>query len=259
MASSRVGGDVDYSVHGIGYATQRQPDPRIAAMIHEALGPAQTVLNVGAGTGSYEPEDRVVIAVEPSATMRSQRPLHLAPAIDAYAESLPLDDQSVDAAMASVTVHQWSDLEKGISELKRVTCGPIVILTFDGDLLDRFWLAQYVPELMEAERKRYPKIAHLSQLLGGKVSVRPVPIPIDCTDGFTEAFYARPEKFLDENVRRSQSAWTFVEPKAIDRGLAKLADDLRTGRWSEVDGELSIQPTFEGSLTLVVSDHRSGS
>ncbi|MBS1728095.1 MAG: class I SAM-dependent methyltransferase [Armatimonadetes bacterium] len=256
MASSRVGGDVDYSVHGIGYAAQRQPDPRIAAMIHEALGPAQTVLNVGAGTGSYEPEERVVIAVEPSATMRSQRPPHLAPAIDAYAESLPIEDQSVDAAMASVTIHQWSDLEKGVSELKRVTRGPIVILTFDGDLLDRFWLAQYVPELIEAERKRYPKIDHLSQLLGGEVCVRPVPIPVDCTDGFTEAFYARPEKFLDENVRRSQSAWTFVDPKVAESRIEILRRELSDGAWDAKYGHLRGAQSFEGSLTLVVSQNR---
>lgn len=256
MTSAQVGGDVNYTVHGVGYATQRRPDPRIASLIHDALGTSQTVLNIGAGAGSYEPLDRYVIAIEPSATMRAQRPSHLVPAIHGYAEDLPLDDQSVDATLASVTVHQWSNPAKGLSELRRVTRGPIVILTFDGDLLDRFWLAEYAPELIEAERKRYPQIPYLSQTLGGSITIQPVPIAVDCTDGFTEAFYARPEKFLDEAVRRSQSAWTFVSPEAAQRTVDRLAEDLQTGRWDEKFGHLRTQPTFVGSLTLVVSDDR---
>src|ERR1700761_1260829 len=125
-------GDFDYDAHGQGYARQRRADPRIAALVHAALGPARTVLNVGAGAGSYEPEDRHVIAIEPSAAMRVQRPAHLSPAIHGIAETLPLDDRSVDAAMAMVTVHQWGDLEAGLAELVRVTRGPIVVMTFDG-------------------------------------------------------------------------------------------------------------------------------
>ena len=256
MTSTHVGGDVNYSIHGIGYASQRRPDPRIAAYIHRSIGSSHTILNVGAGAGSYEPLDRHVIAIEPSPTMRGQRPPHLVPAIHGFAEELPLDEQSVDASMASVTIHQWSNVEKGISELRRVTKGPIVVLTFDGDLLDRFWLAEYAPELIEAEHKRYPKINALTQMLGGEVTVQLVPIPNDCTDGFTEAFYARPEKFLDESVRRSQSAWTFVDSMAIERAISRLKDDLETGKWDEKFGHIRSQPLFLGSLTLVVSQGR---
>src|ERR1700722_12778228 len=126
-------GDFDYDAQGGGYARQRRTDPRIAALVHQALGSARTVLNVGAGAGSYEPDDRHVIAIESSAAMRSQRPAHLAPAIHGVAENLPLDDQSVDAAMAMLTVHQWGDLDKGLAEMVRVTRGPIVVLTFDGN------------------------------------------------------------------------------------------------------------------------------
>jgi ubiquinone/menaquinone biosynthesis C-methylase UbiE len=147
-------GDVDYEGHGRAYATRRRTDPRIAAYVQHALGGARTVLNVGAGTGSYEPDDRYVLAVEPSPAMRPQHPAHLAPAIAAVAEELPFDDDPVDAAMAVVTIHQWRDVATGRGELRRVARGPVVILTFDPDALDRFWLVDYVPELIDAERHR---------------------------------------------------------------------------------------------------------
>ena len=140
-------GDFDYEAGGVGYARLRRTDPRIAAHVHAALGDASTVLNVGAGAGSYEPDDRYVVAVEPSPTMRAQRST---PAVDAVAESLPFDDDSFDAAMATVTIHQWPDLERGLAELRRVARGPVVILTFDADALARFWLFAYVPEVRAA-------------------------------------------------------------------------------------------------------------
>lgn len=250
---NRSAGDFDYDAHGRGYAQQRRTDPRIAALVHEALGTARTVLNIGAGAGSYEPMDRHVLAVEPSAAMRAQRPAHLAPAIHGVAEALPLDDQSVDAAMAMVTVHQWPDPEKGLCELQRVTRGPIVVLTFDGDALDRFWLAEYAPELIAAERRRYPAIATIQKLLGGKTSVRTVPIPIDCVDGFTEAFYARPERLLEPAIRRAQSAWGFVTEAAQQRFVETLASDLKSGAWEKKHGHWRKEPFFEGSLRLIVS------
>src|ERR1041384_2353633 len=206
----KLAGDVDYDRLGQGYAQKRRADPRIAARVHRALGDARTILNVGAGAGSYEPPDRHVLAIEPSETMRAQRPRNLAPAIRGVAEQLPLDDQSVDASMAMVTVHQWRDLDRGLRELRRVTRGPIVVLTFDGEGLDRYWLAHYAPELISVERRRYPAIDQIARKLGGLTQVQVVPIPIDCVDGFTEAFYARPEMFLAPAVRRSQSAWSFV-------------------------------------------------
>jgi hypothetical protein len=246
-------GDFDYNARGQTYAQRRRTDPRIAALVHQALGSARTVLNIGAGAGSYEPEDRYVLAIEPSATMRAQRPPHLTPAIDGVAEKLPLDDQSVDASMAMVTVHQWPDFKKGLSELRRVTRDRIVVLTFDGEALDRFWLVDYVPELMAAERRRYPAIDSICNCLGGKTDVQTVPVPVDCVDGFTEAFYARPEQFLDSLVRRSQSAWAFVEDKVQERFVKALSDDLQSGAWDEKYGKWRQQPSFEGSLRLIVS------
>ena len=155
-------GDFDYERAGAGYARLRRTDPRLAAHVHAALGEARTVLNVGAGAGSYEPEDRYVVAVEPSAAMRAQRPAGR-PAVDAVAEALPFDDDSFDAAMAMITVHQWSDLERGLAELQRVARGPVVILTFDPDAMLDFWLADYVPEVFEAERPRMPKLSALGR------------------------------------------------------------------------------------------------
>jgi SAM-dependent methyltransferase len=244
-------GDFDYDANGQGYARQRRTEPRIAAMVHAALGSAHTVLNVGAGAGSYEPTDRHVIAIEPSAAMRAQRPAHLVPAIHGVAEDLPLDDRSVDAAMAVVTVHQWPDLKKGLAELRRVTRGPIVVLTFDGDALDRLWLADYAPELFAVERRRYPPMDRIDAGLGGGCKVIPVPIPLDCVDGFSEAFYGRPEQFLDPAVRKSQSAWRFVEPAVEERTVTALAADLASGAWDARHGHLRRQPFFEGAVRLI--------
>ena len=209
-------------------------------------------LNVGAGAGSYEPLDRFVLAVEPSAAMRGQRPARLAPAIIGVAENLPFDDQSVDASMAMLTAHQWSDLGKGLSELRRVTRGPVVVLTFDGTALDRFWLADYVPELIVAERRRCPAIHAIRTGLGGTSEVRPIPVPIDCIDGFTEAFYARPERLLDPDVRLSQSGWSFVDDEVQKRFVRTLTDDLKSGAWDARYGQWRQWPSFEGSLRLIV-------
>jgi SAM-dependent methyltransferase len=247
-------GDVDYHAYGQGYAAQRRTDPRIARWVHEALGSARTVLNIGAGAGSYEPEDRYVLAIEPSAAMRAQRSARLVPAIHGIAEQLPLDDRSIDASMALVTVHQWRDLDAGLRELRRVTRGPIVVLTFDGDALDRYWLAEYAPELIAVERLRYPAIDIIARGLGGAAVVRTVPIPIDCVDGFTEAYYARPEFFLNAAVRRSQSAWSFVSDENQQRFVTALSEDLRSGAWDRKYAEWRKKPYFEGSLRLIVSD-----
>ena len=250
-----MAGDFDYDAHGGGYALQRRPDPRIAAMVHAAFGDARTLLNVGAGAGSYEPDDRYVVAVEPSAAMRAQRPAGAVPAIDATAEALPFDDEAFDAALASITVHQWSDSAKGLAELRRVTRCPVVVLTFDGDALDTLWLADYVPELMAAERRRYPPIDLIAAAVGRTADVLPVPIPIDCVDGFTEAYYARPDMFLEPRVRAAQSAWGFVDEPAITRGVRRLRDDLASGAWDDRYGSLRTQPEFVGALRLIVG-HR---
>jgi SAM-dependent methyltransferase len=248
---SGSGGDFDYESRGQGYGLRRRTDPRIAARVHAALGSARTVLNVGAGAGSYEPDDRQVAAVEPSASMRAQRPPHRTAAIHAVAENLPFAHDSFDAVMATVTVHQWPDADRGLRELRRVSRGPVVILTIDGDALDLLWLAEYVPELRAAERRRCPPIEHIVAVLGGNTTVTPVPVPIDCVDGFAEAFYARPERFLDPAVRASQSAWGFVDPDVADAGVARLRADLECGEWDRRYGVLRSQPEFVGSLRLI--------
>jgi SAM-dependent methyltransferase len=246
-------GDADYGQVGGAYSQYRRPDPRLAARIVDALGDARTVLNVGAGAGSYEPIDRDVTPVEPSASMRAQRPGHLALAIDATAESLPFADNSFDAAMTTFSVHQWSDLHAGLTEMRRVTRGPIVILTGDPDLLRGFWLNDYAPEVLDAEARRYPSIATLSDYLGGNTTSVVVPVPLDCVDGFNEAYYGRPEALLDPAARLSCSAWSFVGAGVQDRFTVDLSRDLADGTWDRRFGHLRTQPTFDGSLVLVVS------
>lgn len=250
-----VGGDVDYERGGAGYAAQRRADPRIAAHIHAALGDARTVLNVGAGAGSYEPRDRYVLAVEPSAVMRAQRPPGLGLAIEAFAEALPLDDRSVDAVMAVATVHQWPDMAKGLAELRRVSRGPVIIVAFDGPTLERFWVNDYAPELTVAELARYPGLDAVAAGVGRDVEIRTVPIPFDCTDGFTEAFYGRPERLLDPAVRRAQSSWGFVGVAVESRFVETLSADLASGAWDARYGALRTQPTQDGALRIIIG-HR---
>ncbi len=245
-------GDVDYSRYGMGYATHRRSDPRIAQLIHSALARTGAVLNVGAGSGSYEPSGRAVLAVEPSEAMLAQRSTGSAPAVRAVAGALPLADDAVTSTMATVTIHQWPDPAAGLAELRRVTVGPVVVLTFDPEALDTLWLAQYSPELYSAETRRYPSIDSIIDALGPRTIVVPVPVPFDCSDGFTEAFYGRPEAFLDPAVRGSQSAWSFVGADAETRAVDNLTSDLASGRWDERFGHLRHQPTFMGSLRLVV-------
>jgi hypothetical protein len=245
-------GDFDYELAGAGYALRRRPDPSIAALVRRSLGDAKTVINVGAGAGSYEPDDLDVTAVEPSAMMRSQRHPDC-PAIDAVAEKLPFANATFDAAMASVTVHQWLDRDKGLCEMRRVARGPVVILTFDPNALDRFWLAHYSPELIEAERARYPTVEHIGRVLGGDTEVIEVRIPRECTDGFTEAFYARPESFLDDDIRHSQSAWSFVSEDEAAASVEALRNDLASGEWDRRFGNLRERRYFVGSLRLLVN------
>lgn len=253
VARERVAGDFDYEAGGDGYAQQRCADSRIASLVHAALGSAASVINVGAGAGSYEPAHLEVTAVEPSESMRRQRPANASRAIDATAEELPFPNASFDAAMATVTIHQWRDVDRGLRELRRVSRGPVVILTFDGDALNRLWLAEYAPEVIAADRRRYPSIEHIRRVLGGTSTVVEVPIPIDCTDGFTEAFYARPERFLDPAVRRSQSAWGFVDDAVERRAVERLAADLASGEWDARFGALRSQPEFAGALRLITA------
>jgi SAM-dependent methyltransferase len=246
-------GDADYGTIGRGYAEIRRPDPRIERAFWDALGDARSVINVGAGAGSYEPRDRIVAAVEPSASMRAERPADRVPAIIGTAENLPFDDDSFDAAMASITIHQWPDLERGLGELRRVTRGPVVILTFDPIVPEEWWQPVYVPELYEVEARRMPSLGRIATALGGQVEVRTVPIPADCVDGFGQAFFARPEETLLPEVRRAMSAWSFVEPDVVARYERELAADLASGAWDARWGRFRTLPEFDGGLRLVVA------
>lgn len=246
-------GDANYAVIAPGYPSYRQPEPAIAAQIGRALGAARSVLNVGAGAGSYEPADREITAVEPSATMRAQRPAHLAAAIDAVAEKLPFPDGHFDAGMATFTVHQWRDLAAGLDEMRRVVRGPIVILSCDPELVQRFWLNDYAPEVLAAEARRYPAPARIGAILGGAVRSLPVAIPLACRDGFNEAYYGRPESFLDSGARAANSAWSFVDEVTAGRYVDHLRSDLADESWDSRHGGLRTQPEFDGSLRLIVS------
>lgn len=246
-------GDANYGVIATGYSRYRQPDPRIAQAIVEALGNAPTVVNIGAGAGSYEPTDRTVTAVEPSAAMRAQRPGVLSTAVDAVAENLPFGNKQFDAALATFTVHQWDDLEAGLREVRRVTTGPIVILSCDPADLHRFWLTDYAPEVIATEASRYPAPQEITRMLGGAIEVRHLPIPLDCTDGFGEAYYGRPEMLLDPGARLANSAWSFVDDTVSQRFERALGADLASGAWDEKYGHLRTQPNFDGSLRLIIA------
>jgi SAM-dependent methyltransferase len=243
----------DYDIQGQGYSRLRQTDPQIARYIHSALGDARTVLNVGAGTGSYEPEDRYVVAVEPSKVMRSQRPRALAVAINAVAEALPFDDYAFDASMAMLTIHHWSDPFAGLREMRRVTKGPVVICTFDVTVFPTYWVAKYLPEFVESDKKRFPSIEQIVNCLGGTCEVEVVPVPFDCRDGMLEAFYGRPEYLLKEEIRRSQSIWELLPAGVEERFVAELSADLESGKWDEQYGHFRQESEFNCALRVIVA------
>jgi SAM-dependent methyltransferase len=245
--------DTDYSALAGDYAGVRRADPRIGAQLVAALGEARRVVNVGAGTGSYEPTDRHVVAVEPTAEMRARRPVGLPPAVDARADALPFDDDAFDAALAVLTVHHWPDLEAGLAELRRVAAGPVVVMTADPEALADLWIAEYAPEFHAAERRRYPSIERIATALGGDVEVRPLRIPLDCTDGFTDSFYGRPEAMLEPAVRRAQSAWSFVDAAAEARFVERLRADLDSGAWDERFAPLRTTPELVASMRILIA------
>jgi SAM-dependent methyltransferase len=244
---------VDYEQHGRTYARHRRADQRIAARIHAALGDSRTVLNVGAGTGSYEPCDRWVLAVEPSATMRAQRPPDAAPAIPARAEALPFDDDAVDAAMACVTIHHWEPPEAGLAELRRVARGPVVVFTFDLNELPP-WQLDFLAEALAIELPRFPAIDAVAAALGGRTRVERIPTPGDCVDGFFEAFWRRPEALLEPAIRSAQSLWPLLDPGVEERIVDRLAAALQSGAWDAEHGQLRQQESFDGALRLVISE-----
>lgn len=239
-----------YDTIGATYRATRRTEPRIAAQVWAALGDAQTVLNVGAGTGSYEPADCDVTAVEPSGVMRAQRPADAARCVAATAERLPFDDQSFDAAMAFSTIHHWQNPIAGLREMRRVA-RRVVAFTFDNSDPARFWMNRdYLPEFAELLVGR-PSLNELTDAIGAQVE--PVFIPWDCTDGFYEAYWRRPEAYLEENVRLGVSVWARVGPDAELRAVRSLGNDLASGRWAERNSDLLDLDAADFGLRLLIA------
>ncbi len=239
-----------YDTIGASYAVTRRTEPRIAAQLWATLGDARTVLNVGAGSGSYEPPDRDVTAVEPSAVMRAQRPAGAARCVAAVAESLPFEDQSFDAAMAFATIDHWRDPFAGLREMRRVA-RRVVVFTKDFSDPDLFWLDRdYLPERTDLVVGR-PALTELARSIGARVE--PVLIPWDCADGFYEAYWRRPEAYLDEQLRRGMSIWARVGAVAEQRAVRNLRDDLASGRWAQRNRDLVGLDAAELGVRLLVA------
>lgn len=245
--------DPVYDQIGIGYSAIRRPEPRIATRIEAALGDAESVLNVGAGGGSYEPAGRNVTAVEPSQTMIAQRPPGSAPVVQGFAEDLPFGDDSFDAVMAMITVHHWRDLAGGLAEMERVARRRVIVLTFDPASAKDLWLGNYFPAALKYHAVTMPPIDELTTMLPG-ASVEPVPIPSNCADGFFLGIWDRPEMHLDPEVRRASSVWHAMSDDEVERGLTKLAADLESGRWDEHNGRLREAAELDVGLRLVTAE-----
>lgn len=239
-----------YDRIGIGYSDYRRPDPRIAEQIGAALGASRTVLNVGAGTGAYEPGEGSVVAVEPSIEMLRQRSVSAAPAVQASADRLPFRSDACDAALAVLTIHHWPDPQRGLAEMRRVARDRVVVLTWDPDQSGFWLLRDYFPEILEIDRKIFPRLAEIEAVLG-PIEVRTVEIPNDCTDGFLGAYWRRPEAYLDARVRRAIS--TFSKLSDVAAGLGRLRDDLATGAWQRQHAQLMTLPRLDLGYRLVIA------
>jgi len=244
-----------YDRIGRGYARLRREDPRLARRIHDALGDARTVVNVGAGAGSYEPRDRHVIAIEPSDVMAGQRPPDLAPALRATAGALPLRDRSVDAAMAILSVHHWDDeQEQGVRELRRVARGPVVIVTYDPVVSGQMWLmADYLPEVAALDHRILPRVEALATWLGGATRVETIEIPSDTTDWTIGSFWAHPERVLDADARNATSGFARMPPPVVDRVTDAVRRDLESGEWDRRHGHLRDLTSFDAGFRLIVN------
>ena len=254
MRSSLCVAHAAYDTMGRGCAGVRRPDPRIASCIWAALGDAASVVNVGAGSGSYEPPDRTVLAVEPSAVMIAQRPRDAAPAVQASAEALPLEDRAVDAALAVLTVQHWDDVERGLRELVRVARRRAVLVTMDVAVLARLWIVRdYLPQTLAAHGASFPSISRLLEVLP-RAAASAIPVPRDCTDGFMAAFWGRPEAYLDPAVRAASSPWHQLAPETENRALGHLRSDLLSGAWDRRYGPLRREPELDVGLRLVAAE-----
>jgi SAM-dependent methyltransferase len=244
-----------YDDIGGGYARTRQEDPRVRGRVLEALGTARTIVNVGAGAGSYEPRDRYVLAVEPSDVMAAQRPRDLAPAIRATADCLPVRDGSVDAAMAVLSVHHWDQgQESGVRELRRVATGPVVILTCDPEVSGAIWLmVDYLPEVAALDRRSFPGLDQLAAWLGGRTHVEVLPVYRDTPDWTLMSFWAHPERVLDATARQATSGFARMPPEVVARVVAAVERDLADGTWDRRYGHLRQLDTFDAGMRLIIN------
>ena len=246
------GGQI-YETLGVGYSVGRRPDPRWQEAIDLAIGNAKRVINIGAGTGSYEPSGREVIAVEPSELMVAQRPRSAAPVVMAAAENVPIVSGWADLTMTLLSLHHWTDWRIGISEMRRLAPRRLV-LTFDPELHASFWfLRDYLPEVAASERTRTPKVEDIADALGGDVQITSLEVPWDCVDGVLPAHWRRPEAYLDPQVRACCSGLAQADPRIVERAVRALASDLDSGAWGQRNGELVAMDSFDAGFRLVTS------
>lgn len=241
--------DAIYDRIGIDYANLRRPDARIAAQLDAALGDAASVLNVGAGAGSYEPAGREVTALEPSAEMIAQRAADAAPVVQGHAEALPFGDDSFDAVMAVLSIHHWSDKAKGLAEMRRVARSRVVLLTYDPDFRGQ-WQAGYWPGLVGLDDGVMPKMAFFEEHLGA-VDIEPVLVPHDCTDGFLYAYWRRPEAYLDPRIRKGSSAFWLID--GVEEGATRLRADIESGEWARANAALLDSESADMGYRLVTA------
>ncbi|MBF4582278.1 methyltransferase domain-containing protein [Curtobacterium sp. VKM Ac-2865] len=227
--------DVGRTPTGTDSARWRRPEPALARALKAALGDARTVLHVGTGAVSYEPHGRDVTTHEPTT------------------DALPFPDDTFDAAMTAFTIPRWEDLERGLAEMRRVTRGPVVVLTRDPARIQDSWLAEYAPEVTAADARRHPSLDRLADALGGDVTTTRVPIPFTCVDGFSEAYYGRPERLLDPAARRADDAWGLVDEMSAARSVAALRTALESGAWDDRHGALRVRPSHDGSVVLLTA------
>ncbi len=248
-------GSPRYDAIGHGYSSTRREDPELRDRIHAALGDSRTVVNVGAGTGSYEPSDRHVVAIEPSDVMARQRPAGRVPALRGTAAPLPLRDHSVDAAMAVLTIHHWDDQrESGVRELRRVARGPVVIVTYDADVCSEMWLNRdYLPEAAALDQATFPPIDELIGWLGGHVRVEPIMNSRNTPDWTLGSFWAHPERVLDAEARRATSAFARMDAVVLDRVVAEIARDIDNGVWDSRNGHLRALPEYDVGMRLLIA------
>ncbi len=237
---------------GVGYRALRVPDPRIGTAISDALGASSSVVNVGAGAGSYEPRGRRVLAIEPAMTMIRQRAAHAAPAVRASASALPLRDASFDAALAVLTLHHWPEQARGLAELARVARRRVVLVTWDPDFA-KFWIADYFPGIVDNDRRIFPSLSALGRAFG-RVRVLDLPIPCDCSDGFLGAYWCRPHAYLRDDVREAISTFAFLTAAELAAGLARLRDELASGKWQRRYGHLMALPALKLGYRIVIAE-----